>query len=170
MTNYILQYWAIPVLTIALVLVTGYYAWQTRKTVEETKKLADETKRMAEATGRLADISHKAYLVSLAPEIECMRGPQTKTVGKTGFEYQIRNLGRYPITWHKIWVHYTQGANQHEKNERLVDQQILPKNVKEAGIEWPSNTIVDDIVVEMLDPAGGMHEISLKNIHADRWS
>jgi archaellum component FlaG (FlaF/FlaG flagellin family) len=168
----LLKDWGLQILTLFLVVATFIYAWQTRKTIKQTEKLAEETKKLADATVRmadepkkLADISHKAYLFSLAPEVECSR----KAPGKTACEFYIKNKGRYPITWHKIVVHYSLEGNQHNEKERIVDQQILPKDIKEAGIDWPPNSIVDDTIAEIVDSAGEMYKISLSKAPIGHW-
>ena len=156
--EHFLQSWSIPILTLALIFITGYYAHKTKEMVKETK--------------RLVEITHNAYLVTLTPELEFMKTMTSGSQGNLAWFFSVKNVGRYPITWSLISTYFVPTTQLGTRNDisQLVDKKILPKGTHSVRVEWPSNREVEDHVAEIIDSAEVKHQYSLRGTRERIWS
>ncbi|MBI3934498.1 MAG: hypothetical protein HY316_07370 [Acidobacteria bacterium] len=163
--EHLLQIWALPILTVVLIIVTAYYAIKTAGILRETARLAKETNRMAEETAALASTSLKAYKATVVPDVEFMPydpepRPQMQHLG-----IQMRNKGRYPLRWIaiKALVELTENSAVTEEIVERVDKQVIAQQVERGALYFDHRKHrIRYHFIEVDDIAGERHQIAVQ--------
>lgn len=67
--EWFMQYFANPLAAVVLLVITGWYAWTTRRIMKANETGLTETRAMVAATKDMADAARRSYLASLAPNV-----------------------------------------------------------------------------------------------------
>ncbi len=145
----------LAILTGALVLVTAYYAWMTRKQVAASREMVAATRDMVEAVRR-------AYALSVVPKFECrsltreMPVQPPDTVKRQYIsETTIKNLGPYRARLLRVRLE-TDSDGEHVR--RFVDRWLAPHDVERVQIQFGQSAHTK-VLVYLEDVAGEGHVV-----------
>ncbi len=146
----------LAVLAGALVLITAYYAWTTRK-------LLGAAQDMSAATRDMVEVTSKIYALSVAPHVECRttvvdgsRFPSTDAApGDLVAETTVTNVGEHQVRLARVRL---ETDSQGELVRRFVVRWLAPNEREVAHIRF-SPSKHTKVLVDLEDMAGQRHTI-----------
>lgn len=148
------QGWAIILLTVALVGVTTWYAWQTHRLVDTTKRAADHAANAARSAQRSALATELGLRIQSLPIII----PELVETAQLGEQLTLRNTGNTTATNVEAFISSVEGSDSWR---RAVAPTLEPTdNSRGASVPFDRSAIplASDVKailgVEYTDPPG----------------
>jgi hypothetical protein len=145
----------LAILTAALVLITGYYAWTTRKLLEASQEMVAATKEMVET-------AWKTYALSVVPTIEChtlncdmQNQPADAAKRQLISDTTIKNVGPYRARLVRVRLE-TDSDGDHVR--RYVDRWLAPNDEERVEIPFGQSQHTK-VFVHLEDIAGESHVV-----------
>jgi hypothetical protein len=145
----------LAILTAALVLTTGYYAWTTRKLLESNQEMVAATKEMV-------GTAWKTYALSVVPTIEChtlncdMENPPADAAKRQVIsDTTIKNVGKYRARLVRVRLE-TDSDGEHVR--RYVDRWLAPNDEERVEIQFGASQHTK-VFVHVEDVAGESHVV-----------
>ena len=134
---------------IVLVGITVYYALQTNRLAKqtaamarETENMAVETKKLADETTRMAEVSQKAYMETLIPELDVVEKLDVRKTGENNEHYTytwpVKNIGRFPFTIQSLRADILDSSGK-KVNGVTVDGlnvRIIPRGTRKVSLTY----------------------------------
>jgi hypothetical protein len=150
----LLQGWAIILLTVALVGVTAWYAWQTHRLTDTTKRAANHAADAARAAQRSALATELGLRIQSLPIVI----PELVESAQLGEQLTVRNVGNTTATNIEAFIATTDGSDFWR---RAISPTLEPShNGRTVSIPFDRSTIplaLDAkaiLGVEYTDPPG----------------
>jgi hypothetical protein len=145
----------LAILTTALVVITGYYAWTTRKLLEANQEMVAATREMVET-------AWKTYALSVVPTIAChtltrdmQNQPADAERRQLISDTTIKNVGRYRARLLRVRLE-TDSDGEHVR--RYVDRWLAQNDEERVEIPFgPSQHT--KVFVHLEDIAGESHVV-----------
>lgn len=145
----------LKILTAALVLITGYYAWTTRKLLGVSQEMVAATKEMVEN-------AWKTYALSVVPTIECHtlnREMPDQPAGAAKRQFlsvtTIKNVGHHRARLLRVALE-TDADGEHLR--RFVDRWLAPNDEERVEIPFGQSPHTK-VLVHLEDIAGERHVV-----------
>jgi hypothetical protein len=146
----------LTILSGALVVVTGYYAWAVRRVAASVEEMAAATREMVETASR-------TQTLSLAPQVECrtvnLPNPERESAGEAAdqmiSETTITNVGSHRVRLSRIRLETDSGA---EHVRRFVTHWLEPGGHEIVQIPFGIANRTK-VLVHLEDLAGQSHVV-----------
>jgi hypothetical protein len=139
----------IAILTGALVLLTAYYAWSTRRMLGTLTEMVGVTRELAESTA-------KAYALSVAPQVECRtwarKNPED---GRLVSETTITNVGAHRVRLSRVRLETDADG---ELVRRFVDRWLVTNDSQTVEVPLDKSQRTK-VFVHLEDVAGQSHVV-----------
>jgi hypothetical protein len=158
--EWFMQFFANPLAAIALLAVTGWYAWTTRRILKANEEGLAETRLMVAATKQMAETSERTYLASLIPDLS-ISSVEASSQGTSSFaKGVVTNRGRERVKIVKLRADAGSGLDG-QTFEKSYDAWLLPREDLSVFIDC-TKPGVRNTRLEVEDIAGKTHLFAFK--------
>ena len=141
--------WAIAGLTVALILVTGFYAWSTRQMAGDTKRMADVAEREANA--------RRASELDMATRIAAVLESELSSVRAAFDEIGTPGDSLPTIRAYFVKVSRLPRANRVfdglSSQLALLDPETVQKVVEAYGLVASASSLAEDLLNRYISPS-----------------